>query len=245
MAVHPLDLVGVHVGHRHLDGGREVEDHLLARPRVPRGDHRVAHLAGKLELGGGEGFRAVLEHELGLRLLGGELLDEHHAIHGELADLVLVHPEDGLTEHRRGGVVDMHDDPPRAAHGFHGAADEVLAGLAQDLDGHVVGDLAVLDELADEVEIGLGGGREGDLDLLEADRHELAEHLQLAGGVHGFEEGLVAVAEIGAHPDGRMGDLAAGPLAVGEGDRGKGGVLGVRVLQHDDLVLCCRRMRCE
>ena len=245
VAVHPLHLVGVHVGHRHLDGGREVEDHLLARLRVPGGDHRIAHLAGKIELGGGEGFGAVLEHELGARLLGGELLDEHHAVDGKLADFVPAHPEHGLAEDRRGSVVDVHDDPPRAAHRFHGAADKVLAGLAQDLDGHVVGDLAVLDELADEVEISLGGRGESDFDLLEADRHELAEHLQLAGGVHGFEEGLVAVAEIGAHPDRRMGDLAAGPLAVGEGDRGKGGVLGVRVLQHDDLVLCCRRMRCE
>jgi hypothetical protein len=115
VAVHPLDLVGVHVGHRHLDGGREVEDHLLARLRVPGGDHRIAHLAGKIELGGGEGFGAVLEHELGLRLLGGELLDEHHAVDGKLADFVLAHPEHGLAEHRRGGVVDVHDDPPRAA----------------------------------------------------------------------------------------------------------------------------------
>ena len=50
------------------------------------------------------------------------------------------------------------------------------------------------------------------------------------------EEGLIAVTEIGAHPDRRMGDRAAGPLAVGEGDRGKA-ECGFRILQHDGLVL--------
>ena len=64
----------------------------------------------------------------------------------------------------RGGVVEVHDGPGRAGHGLEGAVDELVAGLGEDLDGDVVGDQVLFDELAAEVEVGLGGGREADLD---------------------------------------------------------------------------------
>ena len=60
----------------------------------------------------------------------------------------------------------------------------------------------LVDELADEVEVGLGGRREADLDLLEAHLHQDLEHPQLAGGVHRVDQSLVAVAEIDAAPAG-------------------------------------------
>ena len=45
---------------------------------------------------------------------------------------------------------------------------EVLAALAEHLDGDVVRDALLLDEFAREVEFGLAGRGEADLDLLEA-----------------------------------------------------------------------------
>ena len=62
----------------------------------------------------------------------------------------------------------------------NGPLDQRLAGLGQHLDRDVVRDQVLLDELADEVEVGLGRRREADLDLLVAHAHQQVEHPQLA-----------------------------------------------------------------
>jgi hypothetical protein len=64
----------------------------------------------------------------------------------------------------------VHDRPRRALHALVGALDQLLAALHEHLDGDVVGDAVLLDQLAHEVEVGLAGRGEADLDLLEAHR---------------------------------------------------------------------------
>ncbi len=100
-----------------------------------------------------------------------------------------------------------------------------MAALAEDLDGDIVGDAFLLDEAAAEIELDLGGAGEADLDLLEADADEHVEVLELFLDAHGLGEGLVAIAEIDAAPDGGAGERAAGPLTIGQMDRRKGPVL--------------------
>ena len=85
-----------------------------------------------------------------------------------------------------------------------GALDQLVAALGQHLDGDVVGDQVLLDELAHEVEVGLAGRREPDLDLLEAHGHERLEHPQLADRVHRVDERLVAVAQVDRAPPRRL-----------------------------------------
>ena len=68
------------------------------------------------------------------------------------------------------------------------------------LDRHVVGDPVVVDELADEVEVGLARCRETDLDLLEPHRDQRLEHVQLARWVHRIDQCLVAVAQVDGAP---------------------------------------------
>ncbi len=63
----------------------------------------------------------------------------------------------------------MDDRRPRSAQALIGALDQLLAGLRQHHDRDVVGNHVLLDQLANEVEVGLRGGRKADLDLLEAD----------------------------------------------------------------------------
>jgi hypothetical protein len=143
--------------------------------RAPGGGHRITDLKGEVELGGGEGFRAVFEHPFGFRTgVGHQLPQQAHRRDGHVYHLGLAHPEDGVAKRLRCGVVDMHDGPACTLEGVDGAADQVLARLRQHLDGDVVGDVVALDQLADEVEVGLRGGREGDLDLLETDLAERA-----------------------------------------------------------------------
>src|SRR4051794_29472763 len=84
-------------------------------------------------------------------------------------------------------------------------ADELVARLREHLDGDVGGNFLVLDQVADEVEIGLGGGREADLDFLEAHPYERVEHAHLALGPHGLDERLVAVSEVDRAPNGSFG----------------------------------------
>ena len=81
---------------------------------------------------------------------------------------------------------------------LEGPLDQLLAALDQDLDGDVVGDEPALDDLALEVVVGLGGRGESDLDLLEADVDQRLEQAQLAFGVHGVDQRLVAVAQVDA-----------------------------------------------
>ncbi len=237
VAMHPFDLVGVDVGRGHLHRGRQVEDDLVRGRRVPRLGDGVADLQRKVQLGAAEDLRAVLIRPLRLGHRLGDLADQLRALHGDALDAFAVGVEHRAAEHRRGRVVDVDDRAPGAAQRFHGAADQVLARLRQHLDGHVIGDVSAFDQLAHEVVVGLGGGGEGGFDFLEADLHEHLEHAHLALGVHRLEQGLVAVAQVRAHPDRRTGEGLGRPGAIGQGDRRERAVLGGGVLQHGECVL--------
>ncbi len=77
---------------------------------------------------------------------------------------------------------------------------------------------------ADEVKVGLAGGREADLDLLVAHPHQQVEHGALAGRAHRVDQRLVAVPQVGGQPAGRRGDGLAGPGPVGQVDGRERGV---------------------
>jgi hypothetical protein len=145
-------------------------------------------------------------------------------VDGDVDDAGAVGVEDHPPLQGAGGVVEVHDGLLGAAQGLEGALDQLVAGLREHLDRDVVGDQVVLDELPDEVEVGLAGRREADLDLLVAHLDQEFEHPPLAVGRHRVDEGLVAVAEVHRAParsDGR--DLLR-PGAVGQHHGGEGGV---------------------
>ena len=238
MADEPLDLVRVHVGHRDLHGVGKIQDHLGVGRGLPHVHDGRADLDGELDLGGGEAFRRILEADVGAGEAGQAVLDPLGAAARHLQDLRLAQAKHDAALGGRGGVVEMDDGAFRADQGLDGAFDEVLAGLDEDLDGDVVGNALVLDQAAHEGELGVGGGGETDLDLLEAALHERIEHLELLGDVHGHGERLVAVAEIDAAPGGRRGQDAVGPLAIGQVDRREWPVLGCGFFQHGFSVLC-------
>ena len=117
---------------------------------------------------------------------------------------------------------------------LEGAGDQVLAALAEDLDRDVVRDPVLLDQAPGEIELDLGGRREADLDLLEADPHQHLEELDLLLDAHRLGEGLVAVAKVDAAPDRGAGEGPVGPLAVGQGDGREGDVLGDGIWLHGE-----------
>ena len=81
------------------------------------------------------------------------------------------------------------------------------------------GIMPLVDQLADEIEVGLRRGRETDLDLLVPQADQQAEQLELALGVHRLDQRLVAVAQVDAAPLRRTVDHPRRPLPVGQRDR--------------------------
>src|SRR5262249_5140134 len=118
------------------------------------------------------------------------------------------------------------DGLPRAMEALEGAADEVLARLGEHLDGDPGGDTVLVNEGPGEGELDFGSGREADLDFLEAEADEKVEILELFLDIHGDGEGLVAVAQVDAAPDGGARNGAVRPGAVGQGERAERAVFG-------------------
>ena len=106
--------------------------------------------------------------------------------------------------------------------------DQLGPRLGQDGDRDVVRNQVLLDQRADELEVGLRRGREPDLDLLEAELDEQREHALLARGVHRIDERLVAVAQVGRAPDRSMCEDDVGPRSIGQLDDVIGTVFPVR-----------------
>jgi hypothetical protein len=217
---HPLDLVGVDVGRGVFDGGGEVEDDLVLNRWLPDVGDGLADLQGELEFGAGEAFRGIFEADISARgdQRGHVGFQEADGVGGDFDDRRFVGVENVAALGGRGGVVEMEDDVLRAAQGFERAGDQVLAALAEDLDGDVVGDAVFLDQAAAEIEFDLRCGREADLDFLEADADQQVEILEFFLDAHGLGEGLIAVAEVDAAPSRGAVERAVGPLAVGQID---------------------------
>ena len=215
---HPLDRVGVDVGRRHLDGGRQVDDDLALGRGLEHLDHLIAHVDSEFELGARVALGRVLvvDGRAGDRRLHGATLSR--TVQGDVDDALLVGAEHDLTLQDARRVVEVHDGLLGARDGLVGALDEVVACLRQHLDGDVVGDRALVDEAAHEVEVGLARRREPDLDLFVAHAHEQVEHDALAFGAHRVDEGLVAVAQVDGAPARRLLDALRGPRAIGQVD---------------------------
>jgi hypothetical protein len=177
LAGEPLDLVGVHVGRRHLDGRRQVQDDLAAVVGLPDVADRFADLDTEGQLGTGEDLRAVLVADD--RLTEDVLRVLHHdlgAADRDVLDLVRARPEHHAPEQRGQCVVEMDVGVVDADQRMDGPLDQVLARLGQYRDRDVLRHPVLLDELPDEGEVGLAGTREADLDLLVAHGHEQLEH---------------------------------------------------------------------
>ena len=118
----------------------------------------------------------------------------------------------------------MDDRRVAALQRLVGAGDQLGTGLRQHLDPDVRGNGVLLDDLADEVEIGLRGGGEADLDLLVAHCDQQVEHAALAGRRHRVDQGLVAVTQVDRAPQRRLVDHLGRPGPIGQVDRSEAGV---------------------
>ena len=265
VAVHPLHRVGVHVRGGHLDSCGQVHDQLatvLANLQLV--GHGIDHTGGVLQLGAGEGFGRVLVDNL---RIGNHLLfvlaAQARTLQGDIEHTLLILVEHHAALQHGGRVVEVHDGLRCALDGLEGAGNQVLAGLHQNLNGHVIRNVAVLDEGAHKIKVSLRGGGEAHLNLLVAHLDQQLEHGQLAVSVHGINQRLVTVTQIHGAPARRLLHNLVRPGAVGKVDNNllvEGTVLvyrhgaGLLVVFHDEFPvgwsvscsplrgLCCARV---
>ena len=214
VAVHPLDGVCVDVRSDHLHGRRQVDDDWVLRRRVDDINHGIDNFLGVLNLGAGVGLRRVLPTPVGVRVVLRDGLNQLRGVGGNLLDCVLVLTEHNIALQDRGGVVEVNDDVLSAGARLEGAADQVLASLNQNLDGDVVRDHVLLNDLAHEVVIGLGSGRESDLNFLVAHLNQQLEHPALALRAHRINQRLVAIAQVDGTPNRCLSNALVRPGAV-------------------------------
>ena len=212
MPVHPLDRVGVDVRRRHLDGGGQVHDQRHIGGRLDDVCDRVADVDGVLQLGSGVGLRAVLVAPQRARVLLGFLDALARAVGCDGLHRFPIGAEYHAALQDRRRVVEVHDRARRAFTRQERAFDQLGPTLRQHLDGDVVGDGALGDDLADEVEVGLARRREADLDLLVAHADQEIEHAPLAGRAHRVDQRLVAVAQVDRAPHGGASMILSGQV---------------------------------
>ena len=217
VAVHVLDLVGIHVRGGDLDGGRQVEDDRTIRGGLPQPGHRVAQLEHVVGLGEVEHLRG--EFESHIRHAVGEFEDVTRTRQDQVPQFGAVLAQHGVAPGGRGGGVHVDDDVVAdAADRVHGSLDQVAARRHEDHDGDVRrGDVGFRQQ-PDEVEVGLRRRRITDLDLLVAHGHQQFEEATFAGRVHRLGQCLVAVAQIHRHPQRRGVDPGCRPISLHQRD---------------------------
>jgi len=213
VAAKPFDLV--RIGRRHLDCCGQVQDRLFRGRRSPDFEHRLADFDRKIELGTGEALRRVLVDDLSVGYCGRQIADQLGTGHRDIDDPGTILPEHDAALQLRGRVVEMHYRSSRPRDGIECSSDQLGARLRQHLDGDILGHEIALDQLTHEIEIRLRSGGKANFDLLEAELDQKIEHTALALGTHGFDECLVAVAQIDATPDRCPLDRTRRPSATG------------------------------
>ena len=203
MFVQILHLTGEHMGHGHLYRGWNIDDGFLFRRRLPDIQHRVAHLQRVVHLRSRKTLRTVLKGEIPFGFLR-QTLQKLRPVHGKPLHFLPALVKHLLPLGHGGGIVQMHHRMGRSLHRLKGLSDDMLPGLGQHLDGHILRDHLPLDQLPKKPVLRIGGRREADLDLLKSHLHEHLKKFQLLLQAHGLDQRLISVPQIHAAPDGRL-----------------------------------------
>ena len=224
-----FDLVGIGVGRTHLDRVGQVEDNGILLGRAKLLHYAVTDGNRVVGLGAAEALGGVFKADVRVaRVFVGELLDQARALHRDVDDALHVGFEHDLPLQGRGGVVEVNDDVFGALDGLKGLVDQVLARLNQYLNGHIVGNVVLFNQLTTDFVFRFRRAGKTDFDFLKAHVHQRVEEFELFFKVHRVNQRLIAVAQIHTAPDGRLGDGIVRPCAVGKGNLLERNVLFIR-----------------
>ena len=184
VAVHPLDTIGVDVRRRDFHRRRQVDDGLVLGCRLPDVHDRLADFHRIRQFGLRITLGRILMDDLRIRHRRHQFLYQLRAIGRDFLHPVHVEVEDDPALCRRRRVVQMDDRRMGAVDGFEGTANQLVAGLRQNLDHHVARDQVFFDYLTAKFEIRFGRCRKPNFDLLESHIAERLKHLELALRAH-------------------------------------------------------------
>ena len=229
-----LDLISKVVGHAVFHGGGEIQNDLVLRCGVEMLQDCLTDLRSVVHLRTHEGLWRVFIAQIHPLLQHGlaHLVNQVGGIRGDLGDAGHVHMEDHLPLQSGRGIVEMEDHIFGALNGLKCFLDQMGAGLYQYLNGHIIRDMATVDELPTDLILRLRGRRKANLNFFDPDVHQSMEIFQLLFEIHGIYQGLVAIPQVYRAPDGRLGNLLVGPGAVLHLQRDKGNVLLLRIFDH-------------
>ena len=213
VAAHPFDLVGIDVRRVHLDGRRQVDDQLVVCGRLHDLDDRIADFQRHIQLSARKAFGRILEAITAPRFRS-HIHDHLGSVGRDLLDTANILGEDHAALQFTGGIVEMDDRRLGAFKRFESARDQFWAALDQNLQIHFVGNIALFDGPAAEIEIRLRSGRKTDFDFRETHIDQQAEHALLAVMAHGVDQGLIAITQIDRTPDRCLFDTLGRPGAV-------------------------------
>ena len=215
---------------------RQIHDALVLRSRLPDFSDRINDTFGKGQFGPRPHLWRILEGPLGVRLRGTQLHKQARVVGRKFHNLVFVHPEDDSAHDRRRGVVKVNNCLLDTLERFEGAANKGLPCLCEHLDRHVVRDQILVNKPAKKIVLDLRSRGEADFNFLEPDLHQCFKHLEFARNVHGFDQCLIAIAQINTAPDGRLGQDGIWPGTVAQANRGERLVFARRYFQHGHSV---------
>ena len=194
------------MGHTFFNSYGQVHYYLVIGSGLPDVDNGIAYFKSKFRLCACEAFGGVFKFEIALCLAA--VFSAHLcALNSQLDYLFLGLAENLLTLCVGGGVVKMNDSVLCALESLESLCNDMLSCLSKYLNGNIVGDKVVLDQLAAELIFSLACCGEADLDLLEADPYKVLEEFKLFFQRHRNDKSLISVTEVNAAPNGSMVDI--------------------------------------
>ena len=210
-----FDHVGILVRGTAFHRGGQIQNKGIRRGGPPFFLDGTADINDEIQIAVGEFFGGELITDPSFEAFAFDRFFDHAGpFDRHLFDLIVFVTEDETAVQIAGSDVAMDDRMFHAAQGFDRLVDEVFAGLRQNADTDIIGNVVLFDQRADKVEVVSRCGRKRHFDLLETDADKHVEIFQLLCRVHGFGQSLIAVAEVHRGPHGRFGDDPVGPLAV-------------------------------
>ena len=240
-----FDLVRIGVGGGHFHRGRQVDDHRFFLGGSQGVQHRFTDFHRIVGFRAGEAFGRIFVPDVHAAFgdfFFRQFPDQFGPVHGNLGDPFHVLPEHDFPLEGGSGIVEVDDHVLGTLHRFKGLLDQFRTGLNQHLDGHVIGDVVVLNQGPEDFIFRFRSGGESHFDFLEADFHQGGEQQQLFFQLHGGHQGLVPVPQVYAAPDGGLGNGLVRPGTVRQTDSLEGNVLFNGLMHHEFLLVFARRV---
>ena len=137
MLAHIFNLAGIYVRHGKLHSAGQIDNCFPVSCRLPDIQNRVAYFQRILRLCSRKTLRTVFK-TVGSATLFRQILQKLRAVHGNLKDFFFGFFEHLLSLGERGRVIYVNDSIFAALQSLEGFPDNVLPGLGQHLNRHII-----------------------------------------------------------------------------------------------------------